>query len=410
MANTFLTPSVFASEALMLLENEMVMGNKIHTDLSKEFAMVGDTINIRRPTSYLGQADNLDITSYREDITQGKTTISMNKTLSIPVDIGVLDATLSFDRVVEDVIKPVIVRMKDKIESDIASLYSSLYWFSGTPGTVPGTFKSLGSARAIMTDAGIPMDGRAAFHSTDAIIELADGLKGLNVTDKAKTALEMANIGKYAGFENYESVHIPVHTVGTATGTPLVNGGSQNTTYALAKDSWSQTLNTDGWTNSITGILKAGDIITLAGVYAVNPVSKASTGRLQTFTVLADANSGASTGPAALTISPPIITSGAYQTVSAAPADNAAVTVKTGTGGTGYRQSLLLNPKAFALVSRPLKISNAAGVKTSTKSGNRVTISCTEFVDGNTLAHTMRFDMLYGVKCIDPRLGLRLTN
>ena len=126
--------------------------------------------------------------------------------------------------------------------------------------------------------------------------------------------------------------------------------------------------------------------------------------------MLADANSGASTGPAALTISPPIITSGAYQTVSAAPADDAVITVKTGTGGTGYRQSLLLNPKAFALVSRPLKISNAAGVKTSTKSGNRVTISCTEFVDGNTLAHTMRFDMLYGVKCIDPRLGLRLTN
>ena len=410
MANTFLTPSVFASEALMLLENEMVMGNKIHTDLSKEFAMVGDTINIRRPTSYLGQADNLDITSYREDITQGKTTISMNKTLSIPVDIGVLDATLSFDRVVEDVIKPVIVRMKDKIESDIASLYSSLYWFSGTPGVVPGTFKSLGAARAIMTDAGIPVDGRAAFHSTDAIIELADGLKGVYVSDKAKTAFEMANVGKYAGFDNYESVHIPVHTVGVATGTPLVNGGSQDTTYALAKDSWSQTLNTDGWTNSTTGILKAGDIITIAGVYAVNPVSKASTGRLQTFAVLADANSGASTGPAALTISPPIITSGAYQTVSAAPADDAVITVKTGTGGTGYRQSLLLNPKAFALVSRPLKISNAAGVKTSTKSGNRVTISCTEFVDGNTLAHTMRFDMLYGVKCIDPRLGLRLTN
>jgi len=31
------------------------------------------------------------------------------------------------------------------------------------------------------------------------------------------------------------------------------------------------TLATDGWTNSITGILKAGDVITIAGVYAVNP-------------------------------------------------------------------------------------------------------------------------------------------
>ncbi len=39
-----------------------------------------------------------------------------------------------------------------------------------------------------------------------------------------------------------------------------------------------------------------------------------------------------------------------------------------------------------------------------------MTIWSTEFVNGNTLAHTMRFDMLFGVKCLDPRLGARLTS
>lgn len=38
---------------------------------------------------------------------------------------------------------------------------------------------------------------------------------------------------------------------GTATGTPLVNGGSQT----------GNSLITDGWTSSVTGILKAGDYI-----------------------------------------------------------------------------------------------------------------------------------------------------
>lgn len=410
MANAFLTPSVFAQEGLMLLENELVLANKVHVDHSKEFTMVGDTISIRRPTSYLGQNDNLDVSSYREDITQGKTTIVMNKTVSIPVDIGAIDATLSFDRVQEDVIKPAVIKMRDRIEVELAALYKSLYWFTGTPGTVPATFKALGAGGAIMTDAAVPQSDRFAIHGTDAALELADGLKGVYVSEKAKTAFEEAEIGRYAGFQNYESVHAPTHTVGVATGTPLVNGATQNVTYAAAKDSWTQSLITDGWTNSTTGILKAGDVFTIAGVYAVNPVTKVSTGRLQTFVVTADADSGASTGPATLTISPPIITSGAYQTVSAAPADNAAITVKTGTGGTGYKQSLLLHPKAFALVSRPLKIANGAGVKTSTKSGNKVTISVTEYVNGNTLAHTMRFDMLFGVKCLDPRLGARLTN
>ncbi len=409
MANSFLTPSVFAQEGLMLLENELVLGNKVHSDLSSEFAMVGDTISVRRPTAYLGQDDNLDVTSYNEDITQGKTTIVMNKTLSVKVNISALDRTLSFDRTVEDIIKPVAIKFKDKIETSLASLYTSLYWFSGTPGTVPSTFLSLANAGAIMTDAAIPSD-RFAVHGTDATANLADGLKGVYVQNTAKTAFEKATIGFYGGFDNYQSVHAPTHTVGTATGTPLVNGVSQNVTYAASKDTWTQSLITDGWTNSVTGILKAGDVFTIAGVYAVNPVSKATTSRLQTFVVTADANSGASTGPATLTISPPIITSGAYQTVTAAPADNAAITVKTGTGGTAYKQSLLLHPKAFALVTRPLNIPQGTGLKTSTKTGNKVTISCSEWVDGNTLNHYMRFDMLWGVKCLDPRLGMRLTN
>ena len=409
MPNTFLTPSVFAQEGLMQLENELVLANKVHTDHSKEFTMVGDTINIRRPMSYLGQNDNLDVTSYREDITQGKTTITMNKTVSIPVDVGAIDATLSFDRVQEDIIKPAVIKLRDRIESELASLYSGVYWFTGTPGSIPATFKSLAATGAVLTDAGVPQSDRCAFHGTDAAVELADGLKGVFVQEKAKTAFEEARIGRYGGFDNYETVHAPTHTVGVATGTPVINV-NQSTTYADAKDTWSMTLNTDGWTNDTAGILKAGDVFTIAGVFAVNPVSKVSTGRLQTFTVLADAAAGATTGPAALTISPPIITSGAFQTVTAQAADGAEIVVKTGTGGTGYKQSLLMHPKAFALVSRPLKIANGAGVKTSTKSGNKVTISVTEFVNGNTLAHTMRFDMLFGVKLLDPRLAARLTS
>jgi hypothetical protein len=334
----------------------------------------------------------------------------MDKTVSIKVDIGALDATLSFDRVQEDVIRPVVIKMRDRIETELAGLYNELYYFSGTPGTIPSTFKELAKAGAVMTDAAVPQSDRFAIHGTDASVELADGLKNVYVEGKAKTAFEDAEIGRYGGFMNYESVHAPTHVAGVATGTPLVNGGSQDTTYALTKDSGTQTLNTDGWTNSTTGILKKGDVFTIAGVNAVNPVSGEDTGRLQTFVVMADADSGASTGPAALTISPAIITSGAYKTVTAAPADNAAITVKSGSAGESNKQSLLLHPKAFALVTRPLKDASAAGVKTSTKSGNKVTISCTEWVDGNTLQHNMRFDMLFGVKCLDPRLGMRLTN
>lgn len=409
MPNTFLTPSVFAQEALMHLENELVLGNYVHTDYSTEFQNVGDTINIRRPTQYLGQNDNLDITGVREDITQGKTTISMDRTVTIPVQIGAKDRTLSFDRLSEDVIKPAVIRMKDRIETELANLYKGLYWFDGTPGTPLTTFDQLAQAGAKMTEVAIPTSDRRAFHAPTVAAKLANEVKGVYVTDKAKRAYEEAEIGRYAGFSNYETAHAPVHTAGVATGTPVVNGAGQSVTYLQAKDSWTQTLNTSGWTNSTTGILKAGDVFTIAGVYAVNPVSKESTDRLQTFVVMADANSGASTGPATLTISPPIITSGAYQTVSAAPANTAAITVVSGTGGARSKQSLLLAPKCFGLVTRALDIPQGAGLKTSTKTGNKTVISVSEFVNGDTLSQTFRFDILFGVKVLDPRLGMRFS-
>lgn len=409
MANSFYTPTVVAKEALRRLEAQLILGNKVKTDLSSEFSFVGDTVKVRRPTAYLGQADNLDITSYTEDVTQGVKNVSMDKSLTIPVQIGAKDRTLSFNRWSEDVLKPAMQRMGEAIENSLAARYADFYWFDGTPGTVPSTFLELANAGALMTDANIPAMDRFAMHSPIAGAKLANDVKGTYVGSDNKTALQKADIGVFGGFDNYSSVFAPTHTVGVATGTPLVNGGSQNVTYLASKDTWAQSLITDGWTPSTTGILKAGDVFTIAGVYAVNPATKASTGRLQTFVVTADATSGATTGPATLTISPPIITSGAYQTVSAAPADNAAITVKTGTGGAGYRQSLLLRPEALMLVSRPIDIGSGLGVKTHTEQGNAVSISVTEFVDGKTLAQTMRFDVLWGTAS-DPRLGARLTS
>lgn len=410
MANSFYSPTHVAPEAVRLLEQNLVLGNAVGSDMSDEFKHKGDTIYVRRQMQYLGQDDNLDLSSYTSDVVEGTVAVSMNKTFSEKVTISALDRSLSFDRWSEQVLVPMARRAAEKIENSIAALYPKFYHFTGTPGTAPSTVLELAEAGAYMSDVGIPTMGRVGFHSPTVAAKISAAVAAGNVQGRNKTALEKATLGYIGGFDNYETPFVPTHTVGVATGTPLVNGGSQNVTYATAKDSWSQTLNTDGWTNSTTGILKAGDVFTIASVFSVHPGTKASTGRLQTFTVLADADSGASTGPSALTISPPIITSGAFQTVTAAPADNAAITVKTGTGGTAYRQSLLLDPAAVTLVSRPLDIASDAGLKTATRKGHKVTVSISEWIDGNTLAHNLRMDVLWGNAVLDPRRGMRQTS
>lgn len=409
MPNAILNTSLVLNEGIDLLENELVAGAMVNADYSDEFQNVGSTVNIRRPAQYTVQRDNLDVTSGIQDIEQATIPVTLDKTATIAIKLTAKERTMSFDRFSEDILKPAMVQMKDEIEQHISSLYPKFYHFVGTPGTVPSTFLALGAAGSVMTDQAVPMSGRMALHGTDAALSLADGLKGVFVQDMAKTALAEAKIGKYANFDNYTWVHAPTHTVGPLGGTPLVNGGTQGTTYALSKQTWSQNLITDGWTASAAARVKAGDVFTVPNVFAVNPVSKQSTGRLQTFTILADGSSDAS-GNLTLSISPPIITSGAFQTVTAAPADNVALTIKTGTANTPYKQSLLLNKNAITLVTRALDIPQGQGLRTTTKSGNRVTVSCTEYMDGKTLEQTMRFDMLYQATVIDPRLGVRLTS
>jgi hypothetical protein len=333
MANAFYTPTHVAKEFVRMLEQELILGNMVGSDMSNEFKMRGDTIYVRRQMQYLGQDNDLDLSSFTEDVVEGTVAVAMDQTWSNKVTIGAKDRTLDFDRWAEMVVRPNARRAAEKIETSLASLYSKFYHFDGTPGTPPATVLALANAGAYMTEVGIPVGGRLGFHSPTVGAAISNAIATSNVQGRNKTALEKASIGYAGGFENYETAFVPTHTVGVATGTPRVNGGSQAVTYATAKDTWSQTLNTDGWTNSTSDILRAGDTFTIAGVESVHPGTKEATGRLQTFTVLANANSGASTGPAALTISPPIITSGGFQTVSAAPADDAVVTVKTGTVG-----------------------------------------------------------------------------
>ena len=52
MANTLITPDIIAKEALMQLENNLVMGNKVHREYKKEFSGgQGNSVSIRKPGS-----------------------------------------------------------------------------------------------------------------------------------------------------------------------------------------------------------------------------------------------------------------------------------------------------------------------------------------------------------------------
>lgn len=410
MANSTLTASIIAKEAVMILENELVAAKKVFRGYEGDFDKningykIGDTLTIRKPTDFTVR-DGAVLSA--QDVTEGSTTIVVNKRKGIDFGFSSQDLTLKIGELSERVIKPAMIQLANQIDSDVLALYSSVPSWVGTPGQTINSFSDFYKGPERLNEFGVPMADRTGLLSPADEAGMVGAQTALYIQNAASEAYRKGSLGMVGGVDTYMSQNIPTHTVGVATGTPLVNGGSQNTTYALTKDSGTQSLITDGWTNSTTGILKAGDVFTIAGVYAVNTVTKATLPFLKQFVVTADADSGAATGPATLTISPPMITTGAFKTVSAAPADNAAITV-VGTGGTGYRQNLVFNKNAFALVTVPL-VSPPGAVDVSRQSYKGMNVRVIPVYDGTNDVSNWRLDVLYGTKAIDPRQALRLS-
>ena len=411
MANTIITPSVIAKEALMQLENNLVMANQVHREYKKEFnGGQGDTVSIRKPVKFY-TADGA--TRVNQDVEEKSTSITVDQRKHVSWNFATQDLTLSIENYSERYIKPAMITLANTVDKSLYGLYSSVWNSVGTPGTTPASFGSVALSAQRLDEMAVGSDSRSMMLNPAARYAVAgDQLTLDSVGTKGTGAYEKARLGEIAMFDTFSSQNIVNHTVGVATGTPLVNGGAQNVTYANATGANSQTLVTDGWTNSTTGILKAGDVFTIAGVKAVNPVpGEGTTGKtvmpyLQQFTVLADVNSGATTGPATLTISPAIITSGPFQTVNAAPADNAAITV-FGTSATAYPQNLGFHKNAFALVTVPLEMPDGAAFK-ARESHNGLSVRVVKDYDIDTDNDVIRLDILYGTKSIFPDLASRL--
>lgn len=411
MANTIITPDIIAKEALMQLENNLVMANQVHREYKKEFTGgVGDTVSIRKPVKFY-TADGA--TRVNQDVQEKSTSITVDQRKHVSWKFSTQDLTLSVEEYSERYIKPAMITLANTVDASLFGLYDAVWNSVGTPGTTPADFAAVASAAQRLDEMAVMADRRSMMLNPAAHYAVAGNQLTLDaVGTMGKGAYEEAKVGRIAKFATFSTQNIANHTVGVATGTPLVNGASQNVTYANATGANSQTLNTDGWTNSTTGILKKGDVITIAGVYAVNPVpGEGTTGKtvmpyLQQFTVLADADSGATTGPAALTISPAIITTGPFQTVSAAPADDAAITV-LGTGGTSYPQNLGFHKNAFALVTVPLEMPDGAAFK-ARESHNGLSIRVVKAYDIEEDEDIIRLDLLYGRRAIYPDLAARL--
>lgn len=288
MANTTLTADIIAKEAVMILDNELVLAKKVFRGYESEFDKkvngyeVGETISIRKPTDFTVRTN---ATMSTQDVVEGKTTITVDQRRGVDFEFTSQDLTLKIGDLSERVIKPAMVQLANSVDTYLAGLYKDVPNWVGTPGQLIKSFAGFYAGKERLTEYAVPTDSLASVLSPADESALLGSQTSLYIQNAASGAYRNGSLGTIGGVDTSMSQNILTHTVGIATGTPLVNGAGQETTYALTKDTGTQSLVTKGWTNSITGILRAGDVFTIAGVFAVNPVTKAQLPFLKQFVV-----------------------------------------------------------------------------------------------------------------------------
>ena len=458
MANNLLTMSYITNEALVVLENELVIANRVERQYSNEFAQtgakIGNTVNIRRPPRYLGTyGPPLNV----EDSNETYLPVVLNYQFHVDVQFTTQDLALSMDMFKKRILRPQIAAVANRIDSDSAQYYTYNTATSlGTPGVQPASYKIFSDARAFLAMEACPTQGeKNCVLDPISMSAATDSIKGLfnpqarisEFNDKGLVA------NNFAGLDWWEDQNILSFTTGTQTGLTTATSGVYQTatgTTAILTTGWAQqgTIVLGGFTASAgTSAVTVGDTIQFTGIYPVNPQNRLQYGRTaKQFVVLPPGgfttppNGAATTGiyyaPASLTngtfnnltgvystdgsgyvqvtIGEAIISGGQFQNVTAAPI--AGTTNFTVNGGYANRsvttpQGLVFHKYAYALAFADLPLPQGVEMAARAYDDEDVgmSIRCVTQYTINNDSEPTRADVLYGPASLYRSLGIRVN-
>jgi hypothetical protein len=403
MPNRLLTPKIYANVMLKLLKNNLVMGNLVTTRFNDEFKKVGQSIFVKRPPQFIVREGQV---AQVQDVEVGEIAINLDTQIGIDIEYSSIEATLTVDELLMDeTMQSTAAELAQYVDSSIMAETLEYPAWVGTPGSVikNPTDYFLGPQR--MDELGLPGNSRSGVLSPADYWRLAGFFTGFafNNSDINKTALQKAQLPIIGNVQPYMTQSVINIVTGTRTN-GTVNGANQNVTYNQVRtNDYAQTFLVTGLGANAT--VRKGEIFTIAGVFAVNPRTKAVQSFLQQFVVLLDAVANAG-GQATLTIANPIIVGGAYATVNAAPA-NAAVVTFLGAAATSFTNNVTFNKSSIALAYAKLVQPASGKFSYATDPETGVSIRYWQTSDGTNDTHMHRWDLLFGVTNIDRRLGVR---
>jgi hypothetical protein len=396
MSNSILTIDMITRKALEILENSLVLTRTVNRQYDDSFAVegakIGSTLRIRLPDRALvtdGAALQV------QDDNEQYTTLTVSSQKHIGVNFTTAELTMQLDDFAERVLKPRISQLASSIDADVANSFKYIGNSVGTPGTTPATSLVLLQAQQKLNENAAVMSPRYATVNPAANAALIEGMKGLfNPVSAISKQFKNGMFGE--GILGYDELNmsqsIKQFTTGSRTGTVTVS------TTVTAEGSTSIVL-----TGLSTTTIKAGDVFTIANVYAVNPQTRESTGSLYQFVALADVTASTT---ATVTVPAMYSASQALATVDALPVAAAAVTFYGG-ASTQYPQNLIYHRDAISFATADLLLPQGVDMA-SRQVHNGISLRVVRQYDINNDRLPCRIDVLYGYSVIRPQMAVRL--
>ena len=414
MANNLLTISKITNEALMVLENELTFTSEVDRNYDDQFAVVGAkigaTVNVRRPGRFIGTTGPaLSV----EDFNETSVPVTLSTQFHVDTQFTTQDLALSLDMFSDRVLKPAVAAIANKMDRDgLVMAKNATANIVGTAGTPPTGLITYLTAAAYLDSEGAPRDGRRS-----CVIEpftsatIVDSLKGLfNPNQKVSKQYEKGMMGTDSSGMNWKMDQNVVNQTFGSYATATSFSCQTATATGFLTTGWASTSTIALSVATATAGLKQGDVIQIAGVFAVNPQNRQAYGsnKLRNFVVQADVTV-ATSSTTSVVVSPAVITAGQFQNVSVTSAGASTVTPFNNTGVVSP-QNIIMHKNAFCLAVADLELPEGvhfAGRASDKELGLSMRVVRQYTINNDSIP--TRLDVLYGWAPLYPELACRVA-
>lgn len=433
--NQFLNAQMYANSMLLLLKNQLVHGRLVDGQFKDQVTdQNGLTIGVKSPPRFIATSGAaLQV----QDIVTGEIPVAVDQYKNVHISVGDLEYVQSYNALMQnETMKSAASTLAHDVDNFIGKKALGFHsWIAGTaPGTESGNAvdpsKMVSTPSQAMAGHTRLMSQGVPNESLSGIVSFSDGqaIRGTllsNYVPDNLTNLEKVRIPIISEVDWYATQQTPALTTGTRPTTGgQIAGANQNVNYRDVRGTpsqtlprFQQTLNLKTLGNSKT--IAAGEVFTIANVFAWDWKQGVAQNYLQQFTVINAVTSDVAAGTVTVQISPALVVQGtndatgnanantAFATVDSIPADSAAVTF-VGTLSTNYRVKAVYHKRAISLVSARLQMPFTGTASFATDPDTGISIRYWRGSDITTGQHIHRWDMIYGAAVMDPFLGTRL--